>query len=290
MKVLSIDVGIKNLAFCLFNERKVEKWDVINLSETENKIIHVCSSLIESKKKKNEVCGKSAFYEKGATPGEPLAKPGEPLAKCFCKVHAKQQKEFIICPPTLKPSALKKAKLDQLRTLASELKVVLPESSKKDAILASLNDFRDKNCLQEIKKEKDVNCSKIDLVTIGKAIKSKFDAVFSSETRIDCVLIENQISPIANRMKTIQGMVAQYFIMKGTCDKIEFVNAGNKLKSFDKESQETYKDRKKLGIVKCAEELQKDTENTKLVAFLETHKKKDDLADCFLQGIWYLDK
>ena len=28
------------------------------------------------------------------------------------------------------------------------------------------------------------------------------------------VIIENQISPIANRMKTIQGMITQYFIMK----------------------------------------------------------------------------
>lgn len=286
MKVLSIDVGIKNLAFCLFNERKVEKWDVINLSETENKIIHVCSSLIESKKKKNEerkVCGKSAFYQKGAT-------PGEPLANCFCKVHAKQQKELIICPPALKPSALKKAKLDQLRTLASELKVVLPESSKKETLLALLNDFRDKNCLQEIKKEKDVNCSKIDLVTVGKAIKVKFNNVFSAEEKVDCVLIENQIGPMAIRMKAIQGMLAQYFIMRETCEKIEFVNAGNKLKHFDKDSQETYKDRKQLGIVKCVEELNKDIDNAKLVSFLETHKKKDDLADCFLQGVWYLEK
>ena len=32
------------------------------------------------------------------------------------------------------------------------------------------------------------------------------------------VFIENQISPIANRMKTIQGMLAQYFIMKSNID------------------------------------------------------------------------
>lgn len=279
MKVLSIDVGIKNLAFCLFNERKVEKWDVLNLSETENKIIHVCSSLIESKKKKNEerkVCGKSAFYQKGE--------------KCFCKVHAKQQNELIICPPALKPSSLKKAKVDQLRSLAAELKVVLPESGKKDALLTCLNDFRDKNCLEEIKKEKNVNCSKIDLVTVGKAIKVKLNNVFSAEEKVDCVLIENQIGPMAIRMKAIQGMLAQYFIMRETCEKIEFVNAGNKLKHFDKDSQETYKDRKQLGIVKCVEELNKDSDNAKLVSFLETHKKKDDLADCFLQGVWYLEK
>ena len=36
MKILSIDVGMKNLAFCLFNiqdnlEYNIEKWDVIDL-------------------------------------------------------------------------------------------------------------------------------------------------------------------------------------------------------------------------------------------------------------------
>ena len=30
---------------------------------------------------------------------------------------------------------------------------------------------------------------------------------------IDIILLENQISPIANRMKTLQGMIAQYFII-----------------------------------------------------------------------------
>ena len=52
MKILSIDVGIKNLAFCLlesnanntndkndtFEEYKIIKWDVINLTEYEKKL------------------------------------------------------------------------------------------------------------------------------------------------------------------------------------------------------------------------------------------------------------
>jgi hypothetical protein len=42
MKILSIDVGIKNLAFCLFDKSptaehfKVSKWDVVNLSEEDD--------------------------------------------------------------------------------------------------------------------------------------------------------------------------------------------------------------------------------------------------------------
>ena len=39
MKILSIDVGIKNLAFCLFEKHvdssyfNIAKWDIINLSQ-----------------------------------------------------------------------------------------------------------------------------------------------------------------------------------------------------------------------------------------------------------------
>jgi len=31
-------------------------------------------------------------------------------------------------------------------------------------------------------------------------------------------------------------------------------------------------------------------ENTNWYEYLKKHKKKDDLADCFLQGIWYFKK
>ena len=65
-------------------------------------------------------------------------------------------------------------------------------------------------------------------------------------TTVDKVIIENQISPIANRMKTIQGMIAQFFIMNDIKD-IEFVAASNKLKNFIT-TKTSYNERKKLGI------------------------------------------
>jgi len=71
MKILSVDVGIKNLSFCLFEllqpviitidklESKhitIIKWDNINLSEkTESKCIEV---------DKNELCDKPAKFTK----------------------------------------------------------------------------------------------------------------------------------------------------------------------------------------------------------------------------------
>ena len=105
---------------------------------------------------------------------------------------------------------------------------------------------------------KPIRAEDVDLVSIGKILKNKFDNIFSCDfINLDKVLIENQISPLANRMKTLQGMLAQYFIMK-TNSNIIFVSSSNKLKEFQeaKENNEnnktTYNERKKwaLNIVK----------------------------------------
>jgi hypothetical protein len=122
------------------------------------------------------------------------------------------------------------------------------------------------------------------------------------------VVIENQISPIANRMKTIQGMLAQYFIMKNSDIEIEFVSSVNKLKLFEKkkienilvETEKTtektskstttnpnYKEHKKDGVFYCSQLLEINSCFHNWQNALDT-KKKDDLADSFLQGVWYL--
>jgi len=115
------------------------------------------------------------------------------------------------------------------------------------------------------------------------------------------MIIENQISTLASRMKTLQGMITQYFIMKDV-PQIEFISASCKLKLFTDTpiSQSldegicidaaTYADRKKSGIAVCrwlGEISRKHkSDYAKWMPVFENHKKKDDLADCFLQGLW----
>ena len=142
-----------------------------------------------------------------------------------------------------------------------------------------MNVIREK-CLDPIE---EVNASKMDLVTIGMNMKIKFNDIFSN-IQIDKIIIENQISPIANRMKTIQGMISQYFIMVSEHDiEIDFINSTNKLKLGEFKSNTDYKERKQQSV-SLVKEMIKD----KWIDFFHTHSKKDDLADCFLQGIWYI--
>jgi hypothetical protein len=256
MQLLSIDVGIKNLAFCLFEQngesQTILDWDVVNISESE---LVFCKFV-----DKKGLCDKPAKYKKDK--------------QCFCLKHAKKED----CP-TIKSSYIKKQKIGRLRELADKYHIPNDKSAKKCELVALVDDYMKLNSLQEIHV---ANASKIDLVSIGHTLKKKFDTIFASRA-IDCVIIENQISPIASRMKTIQGMIAQYFIMKGV-DKIEFVSASNKLKDCVKTSN--YKERKRLGIQQCIEQLSANYVDQ--IEYFDTHKKQDDLADSFLQGVWYI--
>jgi hypothetical protein len=153
----------------------------------------------------------------------------------------------------------------------------------------------------------------LDLITYGRNMMKHLDAILfsSSSSVIDMMIIENQISTLASRMKTLQGMITQYFIMKNT-QYIEFISASCKLKLFttvtpsahdhasdhasDDDALEecvdasTYADRKKSGIIVCRSlgEISRkhNSDFIKWMPVFEKHKKKDDLADCFLQGLW----
>lgn len=281
MKVISIDVGIKNLAFCLLeysSDKKYEiiKWDVINLSQ---KIDSKCSEL----DKTGLPCNNPVKFAKNT--------------KCYCLKHSKKM-EFQIPTPQLKSSFINKQKIQGLYDIANKYKISYTTPIKKADLISIINEYIHKICFEPIE---NINASKMDLVTIGRNIQFKLDDLLKNDLEtIDTVIIENQISPIANRMKTIQGMIAQYFIMKNNNIKIEFVNAANKLKILEDNKNviknnsktTTYSERKKQGVNKTLELLHNnillDVNNEKWEIYFESHKKKDDLADSLLQGIWYI--
>ena len=321
-QILSIDVGIKNLSFCLFelndksdndksdNDITVLKWDNIDLTK-EDDIGTKCIYIDDPNIKKTKPKSKS----KSNSNSKPIEQSSEPCGKpakfikdnnCYCLKHSKLT-NYIQPSSDFKPSFLNKQTLQKLIDIANKYKIIntleVPDykSYKKAQLINLIKEFSEQKCLSEIKKS---NASKIDLVTIGRNIQHRFDDILCDYLlTIDTIIIENQIGPIANKMKTIQGMLSQYFIMKNNNISIDFISASNKLKDFialdkekdkdkdkDKEKKDKmdYKERKKMGIQICSNFVSTDARFSSWNTFFSKHQKKDDLSDCFLQGMWYI--
>lgn len=69
MKIISFDIGIKNMAYCIleFIDEKITiiDWNVLNLLNLETTSKSVCEVKVKNNKKRNEdkVCGKEAKFK-----------------------------------------------------------------------------------------------------------------------------------------------------------------------------------------------------------------------------------
>lgn len=305
MRLISFDVGIKNMAYCIFDIDTNKKfsmidWNIMNLMNESTTIIHTCSCHLKPTSKKNSgspsPCKSKAKYMKNG--------------KYYCDKHAKTC-EFLPYSKECSQPSLKKMKIEALIQKYKECFPLLPmtktslatksppklvvggyeERKPPDNIsmtkISLLRIFEEK-MLELIPKIKEKSAGETDLITIGKNMTVILDTIPNLDA-ITHVIIENQISPLANRMKTIQGMLAQYFIIKGSPTLIiEFVSSFNKLKDFTKTGDMSdYKQHKKDSIVICQRFLDNNENLVKWKDFLSS-TKRDDLADCFLQGIWYM--
>ena len=269
MRILSIDVGMKHLAFCVFAIKNtkhytVEKWDVINLC-TNGKETKKCMGVT----KKSIPCNKAPRFYKDN--------------EYYCKIHAKN-KALLIPTNNLKEKKIKKLKVGQLRKMVQQYNIDIAKKKPLkidyvDAILSYIDD----NYFNFIEK---MNAKDFNLVTYGRNLKDNFNAILA-DTPIDCLIIENQIGPLALRMKTLQGMIMQHFIEK-QCPIIEEISPLNKLKEYIQKKKTTYNERKKLSIVITKQKINEIAALSEWETHFLQHKKKDDLADALLQGLWYL--
>jgi hypothetical protein len=273
MILLSFDVGIKNLAYCLLSIDPSEKnskhfieiikWNIIDLS---------CDQLeLEAKTSFKQCCKckKAATY---CTHSNAILLED---VKKFCKKHA-EETQLPMHPKLLKSNSKN-----------GHTPYIVP--------LSVIN--------------KKISCNKINIVDLGKNIKSHLDAIFEEYMgKIDAVLIENQIGNLAGRMNVLQGMISQYFIMRNIT-RIEFISATNKLKLFKsiinkkndagviseggnldnvlESEKKLYKMRKDAGKMVCRSLLSFYPSLNDWIIKYDKHKKSDDLADCFLQGYYY---
>jgi len=325
MRLISFDIGIKNMAYCILSTDSsnidILDWNVLNLMDSEQPK-RICNCIIppKSKKQQPKPCMKVAKFQKSGN--------------YYCEKHAKSNTQYFIPMKQTSTASLKKLKLEELLRIgiSHSLFINIENFTKlnKSKILDIVSNFYEKKNLEPIIFKKSKTAGDTDLIKIGKNMKELLNNIIGID-EITHVVIENQISPIANRMKTIQGMLAQYFIMKNSDIEIEFVSSANKLKQFEKKKIENiinkkedrkedrkedknegieniltetentienttktvttnpnYKEHKKDGVFYCSQILEINScfHNWKNV--LDT-KKKDDLADSFLQGIWYLN-
>jgi hypothetical protein len=262
MKLLSIDIGIKNLALCIIEcnnlDFKILFWNVINLCEENIELCNYCNN--------DKPCKKKANFFKNSN--------------YYCKLHSSKS-EYKVLPKELRN--YNRLKINNLIDLAKEYNINYTTVPNKNIIIKNLDEYISDNYLEDINKNN--NAKDINLIDIGISIKKNLDKL--NIKGIDKILIENQISPIATRMKSIQGMISQYFILKDIYD-IQFISSANKLKLFSTSKNTSYNERKKLGIEHTKELLIKYNIDEIFVQDFMTSKKKDDLADSFLQGYWFL--
>jgi hypothetical protein len=129
---------------------------------------------------------------------------------------------------------------------------------------------------------------------IAKLAIEKLDLIDFSKSEI--IIIENQPHMASLKMKMIAMMLLNYFIIRYIVEKkcnireVLFINASNKLTVYDGPYIECklkgqYPRNKFYSKEYCKYIIR---HNKKWVDFYNSHKKRDDLADCFLQGVWYL--
>lgn len=300
-KIISFDVGIKNLAYCIFEnsnivpknwENIIIDWNIINLIEKTDDEKNIstpkCNCVLNEKRCKTKTCNKQSKYKKGE--------------QYFCQKHA--EKSNYILPlkehTTTFLNAQNKINLQKQFSIYF-LNEEIPNT--KIQIIEKLNNLFQKKCLEIIPKIKEKKSNEFSLITLGKKIKQKLEEI-TEINNITHVIIENQISPIASRMTSIQALITQFFIMKNENIYIEYISSRNKLSNYKSpiqisntiiENTETtekntdkYKQHKIDSIKYMKQLLFQDQQDTKW-SYILKNKKVDDYSDAFLQGVWFIE-
>lgn len=286
MKILSFDVGIKNLAYCLIhkddnNNFKIEDWDVINLTDERIK----CMCLNKNKK----LCSSYATYSYMLNGN-----------KIFC--CNKHKKEYI--KPKIQIDGCRDDDKCQYKNRKGNLCNKRAKGILDNKSLCNTHIKSESNLL--IKK---TGPSKIVSQNSNKISNFKLISKLSSELEsrknlltVNEVVIENQPSLINPIMKTISTFIYSYFYIRGIVDKkitessidmVRFISPSNKLKInknhtkklIGSDKKKAYEVTKKLSRIYCKALIKDDNDKLEL---LNTHNKKDDLCDAFLQGFYCL--
>jgi hypothetical protein len=254
MKLISFDVGLRNLAVCVIEgtgrkDVKIVHWEVIDVLGEQNGLANPrCSK-----------CTASASWQH-ATEGT--------LA---CSRHKPKQAKN-----TVTKTSLNKKTNHELQCELDRFGLQCPSKRKADMVTMLYIHARQntwKRCVKSV-----LQGSVIDL---APAIASSLDKRANIWKDADLVCVENQPE---RRMFAVQAMIQMYFCVKGTkCEGVSATHKLNNIITVD-DRVDSYKGRKKTGIVHAQALVPEPW-----CAHMMKHPKKDDLADSFLQGLWVME-
>lgn len=295
--ILSWDVGIKNLAYCILQRNelkfKILDWGVINLVDD----TQLCQCILRG----GESCKSSAKYK--IFHSEEILFKNYEDGMCVCEKH---KTKIEPCLENIEIEIPKKSKT-KLPTKKYVCTMCDTEATCKisnvdyDYCWCDVHKKKGEMFAKKLKAKKIVttNCTKKPIQVLAEKLVTKLDEHDNFMT-VDEVIIENQPSLINMTMKTISSFLFMYFVKTGVIDKknasliksINFISPSNKLKVNEDNTNnvlnktdktKVYKMTKKLGVKYCEALLDEDAKKT-----FSEFKKKDDPADAFLAGLKYL--
>jgi len=306
--ILSFDVGIKNLAYCLIEKTgddfNILKWNVINLVSDQQKCMHELRG--------GKGCTQDAKFSLHHKDGENVFSNNSNNI-FVCKTHKEK------ASPLIKEIENKKTKTKKLQDVK---KCMHCDNESKYELTTNINYSWCEGCHKKSSKiiDKKIGSKKVNNVACGKQpvqdISEKLYAKLDEEimnnpdvSDFDEVIIENQPGMKNRVMSRMGGDIRSYFTLRGVIDGkknikfVNFVSPSNKLKvdkkttndlldkekSKNEEKDKTKKDAnvykltKNLGVKYCMSLIEDKDKD-----ILNKLKKKDDLCDAFLQGFQYL--
>ena len=253
MKLISFDVGLRNLAYCVLegtnrNDVRIIDWNIIDVLGEQSGVGAVrCYK-----------CTAAARYEHASE------------GTFACSKHTPKKKE------TMTKAALNKKSAIELINEIEKCGLRTEVTKKADLVKILYNHLR-----QNTWKKCVASSTSGSVMDMSCAIMKSLDARMSSWKSADAVCIENQPE---RRMYAVQAMLQMYFTMRGI--KCSGVSATHKLSNMvtTDDNVKNYKGRKKTGIAHAYALVPAENQE-----HFKKHPKKDDLADSFLQGLWVLE-
>jgi hypothetical protein len=255
MKIVSFDVGLRNLAFCVLSgttrkDVSIQDWNLIDVMAEEKGLVKpTCFK-----------CNKSACWQEIGGSAYACGKHKGPSGK-----------------KAITKASFNKLKVDELW---KQFQVKFPGEQKplKAEMVQRLFD-----ALKTSSWKRAVSNYKAGSVAdLAPACAKSLDARMDMWRGADLIVFENQPD---RRMFAVQCMLHMFFVARGF--RVKGVSAIHKLDNIVTmdDRTDTYKGRKKTGIVHAAELCPTPEWKT----YMMKHPKKDDLADSFLQGLWVME-